>query len=61
VSAGLAGAAGVIRSPYVLHGTRSRLRDILERRRERFGISYYSIPQDAMESMAPLVEGLAGR
>lgn len=61
VAAGLAAGAGVVRSPYVLHGTRSRLRDILERRRDQLGISYYSIPQPAMESMAPLVEDLAGR
>jgi probable F420-dependent oxidoreductase len=61
MAAGLAGAGGLVRSPYVLHGTRSRLREILERRRERLGISYYSIPQPAMESMAPLVEDLAGR
>ena len=61
MAAGLAGAGGLVRSPYVLHGTRSRLREILERRRERLGISYYSIPQPAMEAMAPLVEDLAGR
>ncbi len=61
VAAGLAAAGGLVRSPYVLHGTRARLREILERRRERLGISYYSIPQPAMESMAPLVEDLAGR
>ena len=41
--------------------TRPRLQEILERRRELFGISYYSIPQPAMESMAPLIEDLAGR
>jgi alkanesulfonate monooxygenase SsuD/methylene tetrahydromethanopterin reductase-like flavin-dependent oxidoreductase (luciferase family) len=60
-AAGLAAGTGVVRSPYLLHGTRSRLRDLLERRRDRLGISYYSIPQQAMESMAPLVEDLAGR
>jgi probable F420-dependent oxidoreductase len=58
---GMAAAAGLIGSPYVLHGTRARLREILERRRERLGISYYGIPQQAMEAMAPLVEDLAGR
>jgi len=57
----LAAVAGLIGSPYVLHGTRARLREILERRRERLGISFYGIPQPAMESMAPLVEDLAGR
>lgn len=62
VAAGvLAALAAPVSSPYVLHGTRARLREILERRRERLGISYYGIPQPAMESMAPLVEDLAGR
>lgn len=62
VAAGvLAALAAPVGSPYVLHGTRARLREILERRRERLGISYYAIPQPAMESMAPLVEDLAGR
>lgn len=60
-AAGLAAAGGLVRSPYVLHGTRARLGELLQRRRERLGISYYSIPQPAMESMAPLVEDLAGR
>jgi probable F420-dependent oxidoreductase len=60
-AAGLAAAGGLVRSPYVLHGTRRRLREILERRRDRLGISYYGIPQPAMEAMAPLVEDLAGR
>ncbi len=60
-AAGLAAGAGVIRSPYALHGTRARLREILQRRRDRLGISYYSFPQPAMESMASLVEDLAGR
>ena len=58
---GMAAAVGLVGSPYALHGTRGRLREILERRRERLGISYYAIPQPAMESMAPLVEDLTGR
>jgi len=48
-------------SPYVLYGTLSSVREKLLRRRERLGISYYTIPSHAMESMAPLVEALAGR
>ena len=60
VAAGMAAGAGMVGSPYVLHGTRARLRYVLERRRERLGINYYAIPQPAMESMAPLVEDLAG-
>jgi len=61
LSGGMAAAVGVVGSPYALHGTRTRLRDVLERRRDRLGISFYAIPQPAMESMAPLVEDLAGR
>lgn len=56
-----AATAGLVGSPYLLYGTLSTLRDLLERRRERTGISYYAIRQGAMEEMAPLVESLAGR
>jgi len=58
---GAAIGAGLVDSPYVLAGTRAKLREVLERRRERLGISYYVIPGPAMEAMAPLVEDLAGR
>jgi hypothetical protein len=37
------------------------VRDRLLRRRDKLGISYYTIPGRAMESMAPLVEALAGK
>lgn len=48
-------------SPFVLYGTRTGLRELLERRRDRLGISAYGIPGSAMEAMAPLVEDLSGR
>ncbi len=48
-------------SPYVLYGTLNSAREQMQRRRDRLGISYYTIPSHAMESMAPLVEALAGR
>lgn len=48
-------------SPYVLYGTLRSLSERLQRRRDRLGISYYTIPSRAMESMAPLVEALSGR
>jgi probable F420-dependent oxidoreductase len=60
-AAGMVALGSVVRSPYVLFGTRRGLRELLERRRERLGISAYVIPGDAMESLAPLVEDLAGR
>lgn len=48
-------------SPYVLYGTLGAVRERLLRRRDRLGISYYTVPSHAMESMAPLVEALAGK
>ena len=48
-------------SPYVLYGTLSSVRERLLRRRDKLGISYYTIPSRAMESMAPLVEALTGK
>ena len=48
-------------SPYLLYGTLDSVRERLLRRRDKFGISYYTIPGHAMESMAPLVEALAGK
>ena len=48
-------------SPYVLYGTLRSTREQLLRRRDRLGISYYTVPSRAMESMAPLVETLSGK
>jgi probable F420-dependent oxidoreductase len=48
-------------SPYLLYGTLGQLRERLERRRDRLGISHYAIPGHAMEEMAPLVETLSGQ
>ena len=48
-------------SPYLLHGTLAQVRETLLRRRERLGISYYIWSARAVESMAPVVEALAGR
>ena len=50
----------LVDSPYFLYGSKEQVRDDLLRRRERFGISYYSIPYWAMESFAPVVAELAG-
>jgi probable F420-dependent oxidoreductase len=55
------GPTALYGSPYVLYGTLSSLRERLLRRRDKLGISYYTIPGHAMDSMAPLVEALAGR
>jgi probable F420-dependent oxidoreductase len=53
--------AAITGSPYVLYGTLGSVRQTLLRRRDRLGISYYTIPGHALESMAPLVEALSGR
>lgn len=55
------GPTALYGSPYVLYGTLSSIRERLLRRRDKLGISYYTIPGHAMESMAPLVEALAGK
>jgi probable F420-dependent oxidoreductase len=60
-AAGMTALGQVVRSPYVLFGTRRGLGELLERRRDQLGISAYVIPGPAMEAMAPLVEDLAGR
>lgn len=60
-AAGKGAVTALIGSPYVLYGTLRQLRERLERRRERTGITAYSIPQGAMEAMAPLVAALAGK
>ncbi|TME88359.1 MAG: TIGR03621 family F420-dependent LLM class oxidoreductase [Chloroflexi bacterium] len=61
VSAQLRRAAnGIVRSPFVLYGSRSSLRELLIERRERLGISYISVPGNAMREFAPIVEELRG-
>ncbi|GIU85005.1 MAG: LLM class F420-dependent oxidoreductase [Acidimicrobiales bacterium] len=62
---GIAGAFGmsgeeVLESPHVWIGTVDEICDDLRRRRERWGISYYAVPQEAMEQVAPIVARLAG-
>jgi probable F420-dependent oxidoreductase len=61
LTAGKAAATGLMASPYLLYGTLGQLRERLERRRARIGISAYSIPEGAIERMAPLVEAMAGK
>jgi probable F420-dependent oxidoreductase len=60
-AATLGAATAVYGSPYVLYGTLGSVRERLLRRREALGISYYTIPSRSMQSMAPLVEALAGK
>jgi probable F420-dependent oxidoreductase len=60
-NAALAGAAALVGTPYVLHGTPSRIRDILLRRRDAWGLNSYTFSAGSMEAMAPIVELLADR
>ena len=53
-------ANGIIRSPFVLYGSRSSLRELLLERRERLGLSYISVPGNAMREFAPIVAELRG-
>ena len=60
-AAAMRAATAVYDSPYVLYGTLGSVREKLQRRREELGVSYYTLPSRSMESMAPLVEALAGK
>jgi alkanesulfonate monooxygenase SsuD/methylene tetrahydromethanopterin reductase-like flavin-dependent oxidoreductase (luciferase family) len=48
-------------SPYFLYGSTAKVLADLERRRERLGITYYPIPDRAMENFAPVVAAARGR
>jgi probable F420-dependent oxidoreductase len=61
LAAAKSATVGLVGSPYLLYGTLAQLMDLLERRRVRTGISYYSIMQRSMQAMAPLVAALSGR
>ena len=46
--------------PLVLAGTVEELSETLVQRRERYGFSYWVVPDEAMVAFAPVVERLAG-
>ena len=54
-----AAVATLVESPYFLFGSLATLRRQLLERRERFGITYYAIPEKVMEPFAPLARELA--
>ncbi len=54
-------ALAFLDSPYFLYGSAAQVTGDLLRRRERLGISYYSIPEHSMEAFAPVVAALTGR
>jgi hypothetical protein len=53
-------AADILQSPYVLIGTVDQIVEDLQRRRERWGMSYYVIFERDMDTFAPVVARLAG-
>jgi probable F420-dependent oxidoreductase len=48
-------------APQFSFGTLDEIADDLERKRDRYGISYVMTPGEAFDAMTPLVERLAGR
>ncbi len=53
-------AADVLDTPHFLMGTVDEVVEVLQQRRERYGISYPILPGEAAESFAPVVERLTG-
>jgi probable F420-dependent oxidoreductase len=51
----------ILQSPYVLIGTEDQLVEDLRARRERWGISYFTIFEPYVDALAPVVACLAGR
>ncbi|MDX2039558.1 MAG: TIGR03621 family F420-dependent LLM class oxidoreductase [Isosphaeraceae bacterium] len=49
------------RVPYAWIGSVGQICDSLEANRERWGVSYWVVPEHAMESLAPVVARLSGR
>jgi probable F420-dependent oxidoreductase len=53
--------ARLLEMPSMLLGPVERIADQLQERRERFGLSYYVVSDELMETAAPVVERLSGR
>lgn len=65
IAGGMAGAFGfekeeMLVHPHGLFGTVDAICEELERRRSEFGISYVTVPDNAIEDFAPVVAKLAG-
>ena len=52
--------AEVLVSPHVWLGTVEHICDSLGERRERWGVSYWTVPATAVDAIAPVVDRLAG-
>lgn len=53
-------AADVLASPHALIGTPAQMADDLRQRRERYGMSYFTVVEANIEKLAPVVGLLAG-
>jgi len=51
----------VAEHPHALIGSTDSIRETLIERRERYGISYVTVPDSAMHAFAPVVAALAGK
>lgn len=54
-------AAEAVTSPHILIGSLDGIVEELHARRERYGLSYVTVPEDLMDALAPVVARLAGR
>lgn len=66
IADGLAPALGLtrdelLRHPHALFGSADTVCEELERRRERYGVSYVTVGDQALETFAPVVARLAGK
>ena len=53
-------AEGVLESPHVLIGSIDEICATLAERRDRWDLSYYVFNDDSIDTVAPIVERLAG-
>jgi len=61
VSAGLGmQASDILEMPHFLLGTVDEMAEDLQRRRERFGVSYVIVPDGVLDAFGPVVERLSG-
>ena len=51
----------ILQSPYVLIGTVKQMVEDVLARRQRWGISYYTVQEPYLDAFAPIVARLAGK
>jgi probable F420-dependent oxidoreductase len=51
----------IVKTPFLMYGSKASLIEDLIERRERMGISYIAIPYTAIEAFAPVVASLRGK